>query len=104
MTASELIVVTHGLTKRFGDLVAVDHVSLEVESGTVFSLLGPNGAGKTTMVRMLATLSQPTSGTATVRGHDVVREADAVRGSISMTGQFAALEDNLTARADLMLM
>src|ERR1700685_1662990 len=104
MTASELIVVTHGLTKRFGDLVAVDHIDLQVESGTVFSLLGPNGAGKTTVVRMLATLSAPTSGTARVCVHDVVREADAVRGLISLTGQFAALEDNLTARENLLLM
>jgi ABC-2 type transport system ATP-binding protein len=104
MTPPELTVVTDGLTKHFGDLVAVDHVSLVIEPGTVFSLLGPNGAGKTTMVRMLATLSQPTSGTATVCGHDVVREADAVRSAISMTGQFAALEDNLTARENLMLM
>jgi daunorubicin resistance ABC transporter ATP-binding subunit len=104
MTAPELIVVTDGLTKRFGDLVAVDHVDLRVEAGTVFSLLGPNGAGKTTMVRMLATLSAPTSGTAIVCGHDVVREADAVRSAISMTGQFAALEDNLTARENLLLM
>jgi daunorubicin resistance ABC transporter ATP-binding subunit len=104
MTASELIVVTEGLTKRFGDLVAVDHVDLRIESGTVFSLLGPNGAGKTTVVRMLATLSAPTSGTAIVCGHDVVREADAVRSAISMTGQFAALEDNLTARENLLLM
>ena len=104
MTAPELAVVTDKLTKRFGDLVAVDHVDLRIESGTVFSLLGPNGAGKTTMVRMLATLSAPTSGTATVCGHDVVREADAVRSAISMTGQFAALEDNLTARENLLLM
>jgi ABC-2 type transport system ATP-binding protein len=104
MTAPELAVVTDGLTKRFGDLVAVDHVDLRIESGTVFSLLGPNGAGKTTMVRMLATLSAPTSGTAIVCGHDVVREADAVRSAISMTGQFAALEDNLTARENLLLM
>jgi ABC-2 type transport system ATP-binding protein len=104
MSPPELTVVTDGLTKHFGDLVAVDHVDLEIESGTVFSLLGPNGAGKTTIVRMLATLSEPTSGTATVCGHDVVRDADAVRSLISMTGQFAALEDNLTARENLMLM
>jgi ABC-2 type transport system ATP-binding protein len=104
MTPPELAVVTDGLTKRFGDIVAVDHVDLRIESGTVFSLLGPNGAGKTTMVRMLATLLAPTSGTATVCGHDVVREADAVRSAISMTGQFAALEDNLTARENLLLM
>jgi ABC-2 type transport system ATP-binding protein len=104
MSPPELTVVTDGLTKHFGDLVAVDHVDLQIESGTVFSLLGPNGAGKTTIVRMLATLSEPTSGKATVCGHDVVREADTVRSLISMTGQFAALEDNLTARENLMLM
>jgi ABC-2 type transport system ATP-binding protein len=104
MSPPDLTVVTDGLTKRFGDLVAVDGVDLQIETGTVMSLLGPNGAGKTTIVRMLATLSEPTSGTATVCGHDVVREADAVRSVISMTGQFAALEDNLTARENLMLM
>jgi ABC-2 type transport system ATP-binding protein len=104
MPPPELTVVTDGLTKRFGDLVAVDHIDLQVEPGTVFSLLGPNGAGKTTVVRMLATLSAPTSGTAIVCGHDVVREADAVRQAISLTGQFAALEDNLTARENLLLM
>jgi daunorubicin resistance ABC transporter ATP-binding subunit len=97
-------VITHGLTKRFGDFVAVDHVDLEVEAGTVVSLLGPNGAGKTTMVRMLASLTAPTSGSATVCGYDVVSQADAVRGVISLTGQFAALEDNLTAQENLMLM
>jgi len=104
MTPPELTVVTDGLTKRFGDLLAVDRIDLRVEPGTVFSLLGPNGAGKTTVVRMLATLSAPTSGTAIVCGHDVVREADAVRQAISLTGQFAALEDNLTARENLLLM
>ena len=104
MSPPELTVVTDGLTKHFGELVAVDHVDLQIEAGTVFSLLGPNGAGKTTIVRMLATLSEPTSGTATVCGYDVIREADAVRSVISMTGQFAALEDNLTARENLMLM
>src|SRR5580700_7948647 len=104
MHSAELTVVTDGLTKHFGDLVAVDHVDLQIQSGKVFSLLGPNGAGKTTIVRMLATLSEPTSGTATVCGHDVVREADTVRRLISLTGQFAALEDNLTARENLLLM
>jgi ABC-2 type transport system ATP-binding protein len=101
---SELAIVSDGLTKRFGDLLAVDNFNLEARSGTVFSLLGPNGAGKTTVVRILTTLSAPTSGTATVCGHDVVREADTVRSLISLTGQFAALEDNLTARENLVLM
>src|SRR5580692_1511893 len=104
MSTADTAVNTVGLTKRFGDFTAVDGVDLRVESGTVVSLLGPNGAGKTTIVRMLATLSVPTSGTASVCGHDVVREADAVRGLISLTGQFAALEDNLTARENLILM
>src|SRR6202034_1540009 len=104
VTAHDLTVVTNGLTKQFGDLVAADHIALEVAAGTVVALLGPNGAGRTTVVRMLATLSAPTSGTATVCGHDIVRDADAVRSVISLTGQFAALEDNLTARENLLLM
>ncbi len=104
MSSRELVVVTQGLTKRFGDFVAVDHFDLEVKEGTVVSLLGPNGAGKTTIVRMLATLVRPTSGTASVCGHDVVKEADTVRSLLSLTGQFAALEDNLTAKENLMLM
>jgi ABC-2 type transport system ATP-binding protein len=104
MRSPEFAVITDGLTKHFGDLVAVDSVDLHVESGTVMSLLGPNGAGKTTTVRMLATLSEPTSGTASVCGHDIVSDADAVRSVISLTGQFAALEDNLTARENLLLM
>ncbi|CAB4913339.1 unannotated protein [freshwater metagenome] len=97
-------VETDGLTRRYGDFTAVDALDLRVERGTVVSVLGPNGAGKTTTVRMLATLIAPTSGTARVGGHDVVREADAVRGVISLTGQFAALEGNLTARENLVLM
>jgi len=104
MSRSNQAVVTQGLTKRFGDLVAVDHIDLEVDSGTVVSLLGPNGAGKTTIVRMLATLLAPTSGTAVVCGLDVAREPDAVRQVISLTGQFAALEPNLTAKENLLLM
>jgi daunorubicin resistance ABC transporter ATP-binding subunit len=104
MHSPEFAVITDGLTKHFGDLVAVDAIDLRVESGTVMSLLGPNGAGKTTTVRMLATLSKPTRGTASVCGHDIVGDPDAVRSVISLTGQFAALEDNLTARENLLLM
>jgi daunorubicin resistance ABC transporter ATP-binding subunit len=103
-TNDDLVVVTTGLTKHFGDFVAVDDFNLEVKEGSVVSLLGPNGAGKTTIVRMLATLSEPTSGTASVCGYDVVREADKVRSVVSLTGQFAALEDNLTAQENLLLM
>jgi ABC-2 type transport system ATP-binding protein len=104
MPSDELVVVTNGLTKQFGDFVAVNDFNLEVRGGTVVSLLGPNGAGKTTIVRMLATLIKPTSGTAQVCGHDVVKESDTVRSLLSLTGQFAALEDNLTAKENLLLM
>ncbi len=104
MTHPDPAVITDGLTKRFGDFVAVDHLDFCVESGSVVSLLGPNGAGKTTIVRMLATLSEPSSGTAVVCGYDVGREADSVRSVLSLTGQFAALEDNLTAGENLVLM
>jgi ABC-2 type transport system ATP-binding protein len=104
MSSSVPAVAADGLTKRFGDFTAVDSFDLRVETGTVVSLLGPNGAGKTTIVRMLATLTAPTAGSAEIYGHDVVSEADAVRNIISLTGQFAALEDNLTARENLILM
>jgi ABC-2 type transport system ATP-binding protein len=92
------------LTKRFGEFTAVDALDLRVETGTVVSLLGPNGAGKTTMVRMLATLLRPDGGSARIAGHDVVGEAEQVRRVISLTGQFAALDKNLTARENLALM
>jgi daunorubicin resistance ABC transporter ATP-binding subunit len=101
--APQFAVVTEGLTKHFGELVAVDNVDLQVPAGSVVALLGPNGAGKTTIVRMLATLSKPTSGSALVGGYDIVHEADAVRSVMSLTGQFAALEANLTARENMIL-
>ena len=95
---------TRGLTKRFGEFTAVADLDLRVETGTVVSLLGPNGAGKTTTVRMLATLLRPDGGSAQVGGHDVVHDAAQVRRLISLTGQFAALDPNLTARENLVLM
>jgi ABC-2 type transport system ATP-binding protein len=101
---TDVAIETRGLTKRFGDFIAVDSLDFEVEVGTVVALLGPNGAGKTTVVRMLATLLAPDGGTARVAGHDVVREAGRVRELISLTGQFAALDKNLTARENLILM
>ena len=100
----DLAIDAHQLTKRYGDYAAVDHLDLAVTAGTVVSVLGPNGAGKTTLVRMLATLIAPTSGTATVCGHDIVKDPDSVRSAMSLTGQFAAMEDNLTARENLLLM
>jgi oleandomycin transport system ATP-binding protein len=90
-----------GLTKNFGDLVALDHVDLAARTGTVLGVLGPNGAGKTTMVRMLATLSQPTAGTARVGGHDIIRDAAAVRTLIGLTGQFAGVDELLTGEENL---
>ncbi|MCW4601956.1 ATP-binding cassette domain-containing protein [Janibacter hoylei] len=97
------VIEAHGLVKTFGDFVAVDDVSFEVPRGTVFGLLGPNGAGKTTTVRMMTTLATPTRGTATVAGHDVVREPDAVRASMGLTAQGATVDDLLTGREDLRL-
>ncbi|GAA4396666.1 daunorubicin resistance protein DrrA family ABC transporter ATP-binding protein [Fodinibacter luteus] len=91
------------LVKRFDDVTAVDGVSLSVPEGTVFSMLGPNGAGKTTTVRMLTTLSVPTSGTARVAGHDVVSQADAVRHSMGLTAQSATVDELLTGRENLRL-
>jgi ABC-2 type transport system ATP-binding protein len=93
-----------GLTKRFGQLLAVDRLDLSVPAGTVFSLLGPNGSGKTTTVRMLATLLAPDAGSARVNGYDIHTDGAKVRSVISLTGQFAALDPNLTARENLVLM
>jgi ABC-2 type transport system ATP-binding protein len=90
--------------KSFGDNVVLDGLDLTVEPGSVFALLGPNGAGKTTMVRILATLLAPDHGEIQVAGHDVVREADAVRAAIGVTGQFAAIDELLTGRENLALM
>ena len=101
---TDIAIQTEGLTKRFGDFVAVDGLDLEVRDGTVVSLLGPNGAGKTTIVRMLATLTAPDGGRARVAGYDVVADAARVRERISLTGQFAALDKHLTARENLILM
>jgi ABC-2 type transport system ATP-binding protein len=95
---------TKQLTKRFGDFTAVEALDLVVEEGTVVSLLGPNGAGKTTTVRMLATLIEPDAGWARVAGFDVVTHAAQVRSHISLTGQFAALDKQLTGRENLILM
>jgi ABC-2 type transport system ATP-binding protein len=91
------------LVKRFGATVAVDGVSFSVPTGTVLGVLGPNGAGKTTTVRMLTTMSQPTSGTGRVAGHDILREPDAVRRSMGLTGQVATVDELLTGRENIRL-
>jgi ABC-2 type transport system ATP-binding protein len=93
-----------GLVKCFGKLRAVDGIDLDVPRGMIFAILGPNGAGKTTLMRMLATLAKPDMGTATVMGHDLLREPHAVRASIAMTGQFASLDEDLTGLENLLLL
>jgi ABC-2 type transport system ATP-binding protein len=96
---------TEGLVKvyrsRADEVRALDGVDLEVQEGTVLGLLGPNGAGKTTTVRILATLIRPDEGRATVAGLDVVREAQSVRKAIGLSGQYAAVDENLTGRENL---
>ena len=89
------------LTGIFGHLVAVDHISFEVEEGEVFGFLGANGAGKTSTVMMLATALNPSSGTATVCGYDIIRERDKVRESIGIVFESLSLDTNLTARENL---
>jgi len=103
-SASDLAIETHGLVKVFGETRAVDGIDLSVRTGTVFGVLGPNGAGKTTTIRMLATLLPPDAGTARVLGYDIVSEADEVRSSVSLTGQFASVDDELTGRENLILL
>jgi ABC-2 type transport system ATP-binding protein len=93
-----------GIVKSFGDHLALDRVDLAIEDGSVVALLGPNGAGKTTMVRILATLIRPDAGIATVAGYDVRADPIGVRRSISLTGQFAAVDDVLTGRENLEMM
>ncbi len=88
----------------FGENRAVDGVDLRIQPGMVFGLLGPNGAGKTTTIRMLATLLRPDGGSATVLGHDVVKEADKVRSKVSMTGQYASVDEDLTGTENLIML
>jgi len=99
-----LAIETAGLVKTFGETRAVDGVDLAVPTGTVYGVLGPNGAGKTTTVKMLATLLRPDGGEARVFGHDVVHEADEVRGRVSLTGQYASVDEDLTGTENLVLL
>ena len=94
-------VVVEGLVKRFGENTALGGVDLTVSEGTVLGLLGPNGAGKTTVVRILSTLLRPDAGRAEVNGLDVVTQADQVRATIGLTGQYAAVDEYLTGRENL---
>ncbi len=96
-------IAVKGLTKAYRQLPVLQGVDLEVERGCIFALLGSNGAGKTTIIKILATLLQPDGGTAAVNGFDVVSMPDRVRRSISLTGQFAAVDEILTGRENLVM-
>ncbi|MGW6158264.1 ATP-binding cassette domain-containing protein [Streptomyces sp. NPDC055144] len=93
-----------GLVKRYGDMVALDGVDLEVPAGKVIGVLGPNGAGKTTTVRILSTLMRPDAGRATVGGFDVVKDPVRVRGLIGLTGQYASVDEGLSGVENLVLL
>src|SRR5688572_8372864 len=103
-SGTDLAVEAHGLVKHFSTTKAVDGIDLSIRAGSVYGILGPNGAGKTTLVRMLATLLRPDAGSATVLGHDVLREADTVRGLIGLTGQFASVDEDLTGAENIVLL
>ena len=98
-----MIVEATGLRKSYGATDVLTGVDLSVAEGSVLALLGPNGAGKTTTVRILTTLTRPDSGTATIAGYDVLRESARVRGVISLTGQYAAVDENQTGRENLVM-
>jgi ABC-2 type transport system ATP-binding protein len=97
----EYVIEARGLTKKYGDLVAVDGVDFSVRPGEIFGLLGPNGAGKTTTVSMLCTITKPTSGTAIVSGYDIVKQPNLVRRSIGIVFQDPSVDDRLTGRENL---
>ncbi|MDL9938433.1 ATP-binding cassette domain-containing protein [Gordonia sp. ABSL1-1] len=101
--SGELAISAQGLVKHFGSTRAVNGVDLAVPTGSVYGVLGPNGAGKTTTVSMLATLLRPDAGSATIFGHDVVRESVAVRSLVGVTGQYASVDEDLTATQNLVL-
>jgi ABC-2 type transport system ATP-binding protein len=101
---SPLAIEANGLVKSFGSTRAVDGVDLAVRTGSVYGVLGPNGAGKTTTIRMLATLIRPDEGSARVLGHDIVDESHAVRSAVSLTGQLASVDEDLSGRENLILL
>jgi ABC-2 type transport system ATP-binding protein len=98
----DAIEVDH-LVKKFGDLVAVNDISFNVAPGEIFGLLGPNGAGKTTLIRMMTTLTPPTSGTARIGGHDIIRDADGVRHVLGVIPQAFTSDPELTARENMLI-
>jgi ABC-2 type transport system ATP-binding protein len=98
---TEDVIKVRDLTKKFGNLVAVDHISFDVKRGEIFGFLGPNGAGKSTAIKMLTTLLHPTSGSAEICGYDVVRDGDEVRRHIGIIFQDRSSDDYLTGRQNL---
>ncbi|WP_214105529.1 ATP-binding cassette domain-containing protein [Acrocarpospora catenulata] len=99
-----MAITATGLTKSYGDKVVLDGLDLAIPQGSIFALLGPNGAGKTTTVQILSTLIPADGGRAAVAGHDVAHDGEAVREAIGVTGQFAAVDNLLTAEENLLLM
>ena len=102
--SSSFAIEVTDLVKTFGATRAVDGIDLRVRTGSIYGLLGPNGAGKTTMVRILATLLRPDSGRALVLGHDIAREQQAIRRRISLTGQYASVDEDLSGDENLRLL
>ncbi|GGN13027.1 daunorubicin ABC transporter ATPase [Lentzea pudingi] len=100
---SELMIEAHEVSKKFGDVNALDGVSVTAKKGTVLGLLGHNGAGKTTLVNLLTTMLPPSGGTARVAGFDVVKQSHEVRSRIGLTGQFAAVDEQLSGHDNLVL-
>lgn len=98
---SNVMIEARNLTKKFKDFTAVDDVSFDVKKGEIFGLLGPNGAGKSTTIRMLTTLTRPSSGTVKIGGHDVVKDDDKVRGLVGLVSEKMIMYDRLTARENL---
>src|SRR3954471_12372885 len=104
LAQTDLAIEATGIAKSFGATQAVAGIDLVVPVGAVYGVLGPNGAGKTTTIRMLATLIQPDAGSARILGHDLLSESDAVRRSVSLTGQLASVDEDLGGRENLILL
>lgn len=100
-TSAQIIISVNGVSKFYDKFKALDNISLNVQRGSVTAILGPNGAGKTTLLKILTTLLSPSSGTATVSGFDVVRDAQKLRAAIGVAGQYAAVDEILTGRENL---
>src|SRR5437879_7950479 len=101
MTKTDAMIECEGLTKRFGNFTAVDHVSFSVAKGSIFGFLGPNGSGKSTVIRMLCGILEPSDGTARIGGHDIVRDAEPIKEMIGYMSQQFSLYDALTVNENL---